>query len=146
MEGFLGLPARYIMWVLILHLFLPFKTKMMVYSLYNFVQQDRSPVKLWDTFPPVESERHFVRNGWLDLAESPENLPIEPSVSEKTPSQFNGKAQCVGGLVAYAGLRSNSSRSNIFCHIKKIRPLLLFQLLILPTGHHFRAILSTSRP
>ena len=48
MEGFLGLPVRYIMWVLIFHLFLPIKTKIWVYSLYNFVQQDRSPVKLWN--------------------------------------------------------------------------------------------------
>ena len=35
------------MWVLILHFFFPFKTKIMVYRLHTFFPQDCSPAKLW---------------------------------------------------------------------------------------------------
>ena len=34
------------MWVLILHFFFPFKTKIMVYRLHTFFPQDCSPAKL----------------------------------------------------------------------------------------------------
>ena len=50
------------MWVLILHLFFPYKTKIMVYSLHTFFPQDWLPVKLCavDSFFKSAIEVRFV--------------------------------------------------------------------------------------
>ena len=52
------------MWVLIFHLFLPIKTKIWVYSLYNFVQQDRSPVKLCIESQGLVIRVHSIQLKW----------------------------------------------------------------------------------
>ena len=88
--GIFGLPARYIMWVLILHFFLPTKTKIMVYSLYNFVQQDRSPVKLCmapDALTILQESSALIQKSF-----SPHCLAFWPEKDEAISKQTNSFA------------------------------------------------------